>query len=99
MAQPNEVQLGDLVQDRITGLTGICWGITRYLAGCNRIHIQPRELKADGTTHESSAFDEPMVGVIERSVCLPDQSPAPKKTSPPGGLSYLDPAKPKEGQR
>jgi hypothetical protein len=96
MANDNEIKVGDRVRDRICGLTGICWGITEYLAGCRRIHIQPEKLKEDGSVHEASAFDEPLVEVLDKRALSVEEEPKKKKT---GGSSYLSANKPKVGAK
>jgi hypothetical protein len=92
MAKDNEVKVGDRVKDRLTGFAGIAFGITEYLAGCRRIHIQPEKLKTDGTVHEYATFDEPMVEVIKARAMLVKEETS--KTKKDGGPSYLNPAKP-----
>jgi hypothetical protein len=64
MATRGEVTLGDDAKDTITGLTGVVVAITDWLAGCQRITIQPRELK-DGKPVENSTFDVEQVEVVK----------------------------------
>jgi len=68
-----EVKLGQLVKDRITGFEGIVIAITNWLYGCNRITIQPRELK-DGKPVEAQSFDVQQLEII-------DDKPMSMKTS------------------
>lgn len=35
------VGMGDLVEDTITGFSGVVIARTEYLTGCNQVHIQP----------------------------------------------------------
>ena len=46
------VKLGDVVTDRITGLTGTATGCAEYLYGCRQIQITPR------SPQESAWIDE-----------------------------------------
>ena len=59
-----KIQLGDEVQDTVTGFKGIAVARTSWITGCNRITIQP---KADSKNKidESQTFDEPLVEVIK----------------------------------
>lgn len=58
-------ELGDKVKDAITGMTGICVGITRYLNGCERLLIQPQELK-DGVPVDMCNVDAPQCEILEK---------------------------------
>jgi len=78
------VCLGDKVKDVVTGLTGIAVAKTHYLQGCDRIAVQPQELK-DGKPVEASWFDEPQLEVVEYSTIKPKSDQSEK----PGGPAYL----------
>ena len=62
------IELGDKVRDTITGYSGICVAITKWLHGCKRIGIQPTELDKDGKPKPVEIFDEPQVEVIKAKV-------------------------------
>jgi hypothetical protein len=64
MARRGEIHLGDEAKDTITGLTGCVVAITTWLNGCERISIQPRELK-DGRPVDNSVFDSEQVELIK----------------------------------
>lgn len=70
MAKPNEVELGDLVQDEVTSLKGIAYGITLWMHGCRRIQVQPQESK-DGKPADTVSFDEPQLKILKRGVIKP----------------------------
>jgi hypothetical protein len=53
-----KVELGDRVEDKITGLKGIIIGITNWLYGCLRVTVQPEEAK-DGKPADTFCVDEP----------------------------------------
>lgn len=55
-----EIALGDLAQDTITGFTGVVICVSQWLHGCRRLTLQPRDLK-DGKPIESVTFDEPQL--------------------------------------
>jgi hypothetical protein len=40
-----DISVGDKVQDRITGLTGIVVCVAQWLNGCKRVTVQPQEHK------------------------------------------------------
>ena len=48
---------GDIVKDRISGLTGIIRSSASYLTGCDRYAVQNKELK-DGKPSDWVWFDE-----------------------------------------
>lgn len=82
------VNLGDRVKDTVTGLVGIVVAKIRYLQGCDRISVQPQELK-DGKPVEPSWFDEPQLEVVKAQVIT--VSASARET---GGPAYLiDPGK------
>ena len=58
------IELGDRVADRMTLLEGIVVAKTQWLYGCNRITVQPTQLK-DGRPQELLSFDEPQLEVIK----------------------------------
>ena len=55
---------GNLVRDTVTGFTGIATGRAEYMYGCNRIQVEPKELK-DGAPIESCWFDEQRIEVVK----------------------------------
>lgn len=77
--RPGEpVELGDTVEDKITGLAGVAIGRTEWMNGCSRVCVQPKELK-DGIPVESTTFDESDLRIVSR----PEVAPKPKKTGGP----------------
>lgn len=63
----DEKGLGDLVRDTITGFEGVVTCVSRWLHGCSRLTVQPRELK-DGKPIEAQSFDEPQLDLLERGI-------------------------------
>ena len=61
------IELGDEVRDTITGFQGVVIGDTKWLHGCRRLTIQPKELK-DGKPIDSLTFDEPQLVLVEPRV-------------------------------
>lgn len=59
-----KLQLGDTVKDSITGFQGIAVGRTAWLYGCDRIGVEPREMK-DGKTIDIAWFDEARLVVLK----------------------------------
>jgi hypothetical protein len=80
------IELGDEVKHTITGFQGIAIARTKWLTGCDRITIQPRELR-EGKPIDSHSFDEPECAVIRKGVFAPGQpaEPPAKTESKPGG--------------
>lgn len=62
--------LGDLVQDRITGLKGIAVSRVEHLYGCARYWLQPQEHK-DGKPVEGFWIDEPQLVLIQKRFIEP----------------------------
>lgn len=76
-----QVELGDRIKDRISGLKGICTSITHWLNGCVRVGLQPE--KADGgKIPDSVYFDQEQVEVVKKgvhkaSILKPVEAPKP----------------------
>lgn len=79
LSESKEVSLGDRVRDRVTGLTGIAMSKTRYLFGCDRVAVQPTELK-DGRPVDAFHVDEPQLEVVKRGAVAADLRPSLEKT-------------------
>lgn len=62
-----KIELGMTVKDKITGLNGVAVCRSSYLTGCDRISIQPTELK-DGKPLDWVAFDENQLDIINNNV-------------------------------
>jgi hypothetical protein len=75
----DEAGLGDLVQDRLTGLKGIVINQTTWHNGCSRVLIQPEELK-DGVPVEASTCDEVDLKILKRQKVKPleDETGGPR---------------------
>jgi len=56
--------IGARVRDRVTGFSGICIGVTRWLTGCDSIGIAPETLGENGKQIESGWFDETRIEVV-----------------------------------
>jgi len=59
-----EINLGDTVEDTISGFKGKVVGITRWIHGCNRMVVQPPVGK-DGKLTVAENFDEPALKVLK----------------------------------
>lgn len=57
------INLGDEARDTITGFAGVVIGDTKWLHGCRRLTLQPRELK-DGKPIDPISFDEPQLELV-----------------------------------
>jgi hypothetical protein len=60
-----QIDLGDVARDVITGFEGVVVSRHEYLHGCARLSIQPRALH-EGTPVETQTFDEPQLALISR---------------------------------
>ena len=64
------VELGDEVQDLVTGFKGVAVCRHIYLMGCDRISVQPKMVK--GVTPDDRSFDEPQLKVLSaKKVVIP----------------------------
>lgn len=87
---PNVIQLGDLVQDRITGIKGIATAKTTWITGCDRWIVQPQGTK-DNKPHENVVIDVTMLVIVKKQAVTGENSPLPKSavqrkvTKPPTG--------------
>lgn len=70
----DEIELGDRVEDKITGLRGIVIAITKWMYGCTRVVIQPEEAK-DGKPAESFNIDMPQAKLIKKNVVQQREEP------------------------
>lgn len=79
------IKLGDICRDRITGFSGVVYGLHQYLTGCNKVSLAPQELDVQtGKPKETQWFDEQQLEVIGHAAGLVDE---PEDTKPVGGPS------------
>lgn len=57
--------LGDELEDTVSGFRGIAVSIHEYLNGCRRITMLPR-VKDDNTFQNECTFDEPQLKLIQK---------------------------------
>ena len=76
--RPKNLKLGCVAKDKISGFSGVVVAVTEWLNGCQRITIQPQEMK-DGKPIDGHTFDAEQVDVVE-----PVEEPV---RSPHGGPS------------
>src|SRR5579872_1541391 len=57
MAKGDEIAIGDIAKDDLTGFSGLVIGRTHWLSNCDRLTIQPRELDKDGQPQKTNSFD------------------------------------------
>jgi len=69
------VQLGDLVEDIVTGFQGVAVARTQWLHGCLRYTVQPQGVTKDGKIRETQTFDEPQLKILRRAIA--PATPAP----------------------
>lgn len=76
--------LGDEVQDKVTGFTGIVRGRTQYyLTGCNTYGIQNTKLGKDGNPREWKWFDEDQLKLKKsKKITLTNSTEATKRGGP-----------------
>lgn len=61
------IELGDTARDTITGFTGVVVAKTKWLHGCERLTLQPQELK-DGKPIDAHTFDVPQLALVTSQI-------------------------------
>lgn len=59
------IELGDKVEDTITGFKGIVICVSQWLHGCRRVVVQPDNTGKDGKVPDTATFDEPQLKVLK----------------------------------
>lgn len=77
--EKDKINLGEEVEDTITGYTGIVVAITYWINGCTRCGIQSTELEK-GLPQEPQWIDAPQLEVIKKA-----ENPKSKSQNRPGG--------------
>ena len=80
-----EIKLGDLVEDTVSGFTGVAVAKTIYFQGCNRVAIQPK-IDKEGKLPKCETFDEPQLKTTKKEI---KKRSAPKN-NPGGPEKYSD---------
>ena len=62
----SKINLGDEVQDLVTGFKGIAIVWTTWLTGCDRYAVQPKGVDKAGKIYESNTFDEDSLIVLKK---------------------------------
>lgn len=70
----SNIRLGDKVRDRISGMEGIVVGYSTWLFGCERVALQPKDIK-DGRPVDLVHIDAAQCELIERDA-VPGYKPA-----------------------
>ena len=66
MKKEFKFNLGEVVQDRITGFIGMIRVRSQYLTGCNVYGLQDQKLDKDGKPVEWVYFDESLLSIIKK---------------------------------
>jgi hypothetical protein len=76
------IELGQKVQDSITGFAGLVTGRCEYITGCNQVLIQP-PIKKEGDFQEPRWMDEDRLKILDSNkLTLPVTAPGPDKPAP-----------------
>lgn len=81
MHEQQTIQLGDVARDTITGMVGVVVADTKWLHGCRRLTLQPKELK-DGKPVDSWSFDEPQLELVEKKAARGTDGPGGPRPEP-----------------
>ena len=64
----NKIELGDEVEDPISGIVGIVTTISQFLTGCERCSVQQQGVnKVTGKPYEWIAFDVPALKLLKKA--------------------------------
>lgn len=66
MSNKNIVELGDEVEDTVTGFKGVAVAVTLWLHQCSRVFVQPKVDK-DGKHQEGQTFDAPSLKILKKN--------------------------------
>lgn len=83
----DQIELGDIAKDSITGFEGVVTCVAQWLHGCRRLTLQPQELR-DGKPVETSSFDEPQLVLVAKQAAAASNEtggprPEPSKHAQP----------------
>jgi hypothetical protein len=76
------IELGDLVRDKVTGFSGVVTAKTQFLSGCDRVSVQPTELK-EGAVRSYETFDVLQLEILEKSKVVIEQRVVEDRTGGP----------------
>lgn len=74
-----EIELGDLVVDKISGYKGVVNSIAKCLTGCDRADVTPNKLDKDGKIPTGYWFDLYQLKIIKKGVVKPSAVQEPIK--------------------
>lgn len=66
-----EIALGDIARDDLTGFEGLVVGRTRWLSNCDRLALQPRALDKDGQPQKTNSFDITHCRLVTKGAVVP----------------------------
>lgn len=72
------IKLGDIARDTISGFQGTVIGISELLHNCDRLILQPTEMK-DGKPLDAGSFDEPNLEIVEAKNRESEFAPVPER--------------------
>ena len=75
-------ELGDELEDVITGFKGFCIYRIEFLTGCNQYGLQPKKKATEKEVAKIDQFDENRLKATGNKITLPNQTPIKKV---PGG--------------
>lgn len=83
----NEIELGDMAKDTITGYIGVVVAFTKHITGCDRFILQAQLTEKDNSKlPDSYGFDVTTVELVKKAVVKVD--PEVRQVKPvkrPGG--------------
>lgn len=80
MAQ--DIQLGDVARDSVTGFEGVVVAYCEWLNGCARLTVQPQKLQADGAPVGMQTFDLPQLELVRKAGHKPNRTTGGPRPEP-----------------
>lgn len=78
-----QIELGDVVKDRVTGFTGVATMKVEHLNGCVQYAVKPKQKRKEITMPEGVMIDDGQLTVIKKNAI--DMLKKPEQKEGPGG--------------
>jgi hypothetical protein len=63
-----EIEMGDIAKDELTGFEGVVIGRTHWLTNCDRLTLQPQAVDKEGQPSKSNSFDITHCRLVKKGV-------------------------------
>lgn len=99
----DNINLGDLVRDKVSGFKGIVTSRTEFLNGCVRLGVTPTKLDKDNKPYTPEVVDEEQLELVKARAykrpnvldLVKEDTTSKKRANNPGGERYTPVTLPK----